>query len=525
MSHEFKISYQLRNTYRVNGIIYSLKSIPIIKNLLPKELYANKNLKKFALVISTLSEIVSVFLWKVMYLLLMVWLPLSLLERTQAEYFVHIVLLLTLIGGILHSSMLSSSKDKYYAIILMRMDAKKYTLSNYSYFLLKTVIGFLPVLFLLGKQSGVGIITCIFICIYIVEVKITFAAYLLSIQLKVKSVWKGKLSTILVVLLVVICLCVTYIPVYLGYAVPVEILYMLCGIGVITSAVATKYITRYDRYREAYKSMFFEDGFIQTDVQSSGSITQQSLLNKLDLTTDQTSDKVGYAYFNDLFMKRHNRLLTRSAKRLSIIILICFIVALVAIAVSPNLKKDMNESILVVLPSFLIIMYFINRGKVITEAMFMNCDHSMLAYRFYRKPDVILHVFMVRLKTLIRINLIPASIIAVGLPLLLLLSGGTEDNWNYAVLFITIIAMSVFFSVHNMVLYYLLQPYNINIEMKNPTYSILNYITYFVCYTINGKRIPTVLFGTLVTGFSLVYIVVSLILAYRLAPKTFRLRQ
>lgn len=54
--------------------------------------------------------------------------------------------------------------------------------------------------------------------------------------------------------------------------------------------------------------------------------------------------------------------------------------------------------------------------------------------------------------------------IALGLPMLLYMTGGTDELFNYAVLFVSIIAMSVFFSVHNMVLYYLLQPYNTNLE-------------------------------------------------------------
>ena len=45
MNKTFKIAFSLRNTYRVNTILYSLKQIPLIKRLLPQELYRDPDLK------------------------------------------------------------------------------------------------------------------------------------------------------------------------------------------------------------------------------------------------------------------------------------------------------------------------------------------------------------------------------------------------------------------------------------------------------------------------------------------------
>ncbi|WP_167959164.1 hypothetical protein [Anaerosporobacter faecicola] len=524
MIQTFKTSYQLKNTYRTNGIIYSLKSIPLIKKLLPADLYASKGLQTFALVVSSIYEAISVFVGKFLYLLLMIYLPLSFMQKLESANFIHIVLVLTVLGGMFHADPLSSSKDKYYAIILMRMNAKKYTISNYIYFLIKLVVGFLPFIFLFGKQCGIDMVLCLLVLVFIIEVKLSFGGYHLFNRLRENRL-KG---TKLVVASSIIGLCLlvaAYLSVYLGYVLPIGCLYLLCALGVFTSVIGIRYMCGYSRYREAYKALFFEEGLMQTNVQSTGKITQKNMQNKIQLSADQTSSKEGYGYFNELFMKRHSRLLTKSAIRYTVCILIVFVAAVITILVSADMKKKINESMFVVLPTFLFVMYFVNRGKVITEAMFMNCDHSMLTYRFYRQPSVILRLFITRLKMVIRINLIPASVIAVGLPILLFLSGGTDHVLNYFLLFGTIIAMSVFFSVHNMVLYYLLQPYNINIEMKNPTYTIINSITYFICYLASGKEIPTVVFGTLVIVFCVVYVIVAMVLAYRLAPKTFRLRQ
>lgn len=159
-----------------------------------------------------------------------------------------------------------------------------------------------------------------------------------------------------------------------------------------------------------------------------------------------------------------------------------------------------------------------------TQAMFMNCDHSMLTYRIYRTPKVILGVFKERLKTLILLNLLPTFIIAIALPTLLFITGGTNNILNYAVLCVSIISMGVFFSVHYLVMYYLLQPYNINTEIKSSIYKVVQTITYFVCWYMIQIKLPTISFGIAMSTFCILYCLISLVLAYKYAPKTFKLR-
>lgn len=68
-------------------------------------------------------------------------------------------------------------------------------------------------------------------------------------------------------------------------------------------------------------------------------------------------------------------------------------------------------------------MYMCNRGSIYTQVLFMNCDHSMLTYPFYKKPAFILKLFQIRLRELIKMNLPPAMVIGGGLALLLYVTG------------------------------------------------------------------------------------------------------
>ena len=100
MLKTLKISFSLKNTYRVNGILYSLKQIPLIKRILPATLYRVRGLKIFANVLSLLWEIISVFLGKFLYFITMV-VGFGLLYETVPadQVYLHILLFLTIIGA------------------------------------------------------------------------------------------------------------------------------------------------------------------------------------------------------------------------------------------------------------------------------------------------------------------------------------------------------------------------------------------------------------------------------------------
>ena len=68
MINSFFISFSLKNTYRVNGILYSIKQIPFIGRLLPSSLYSAGWLKVLANVIAAIWEFISIFAGKAIYL-------------------------------------------------------------------------------------------------------------------------------------------------------------------------------------------------------------------------------------------------------------------------------------------------------------------------------------------------------------------------------------------------------------------------------------------------------------------------
>lgn len=522
--NDFIFSFRLRNTYQVNSILYSLRQLPFVKKILPQSLYSNRGLKILGNIISILLEIASIFVGKFLYITLMIATIASISKTNSANWFIHIFVFLTFVGALLNTQMFNPTKDKYYALVLMKMDAKRYTLTNYLYFLLKMIIGFLPFTIYFGLKLKVPLITCLTMPFLVASCKLIYSAICLYKFTKEEKIINENLPTPLIWSLVAIFLLLGYGLPFLGIVMN-ELIYSGIFLFTLTLAgVAIYQIVRFNQYARIYKSLLKKDVVIFNTKEAAQKTTQKTVLDQIDSEVMVTSNKTGYAYLNEIFTKRHRKILTESAKKIAIIALF-IIVAIVLVALfSEKFRPVINQVMLTYLPYFLFIMYFINRGTVVTQAMFMNCDHSMLSYRFYRQPKAILSLFKERLKTLIKINLIPTTVIAIGLPLILLVSGGTNDPLNYLFLAITIFAMSIFFSVHYLVMYYLLQPYNVNLEMKSMSYSIISFLTYIVCYMGMDIHLPTVLFGTVMTLFSIIYVVIALILVYFYAPKTFKIR-
>lgn len=525
MSRAFRISFSLKNTYRVNSIIYSIQQIPLIKKILPSSLYKIKGLKIFANILAGIWELITMFLGKYLYLLLMVSTVCGLYDKVAyVDSFSHILFFLTIIGAYMNTYMFNPTNDKYYAMILMRMDAKSYTLSNYGYAILKVFLGFLPFTILFGLNNNVPLWLCILFPFFVIATKLVTAWLILFRYKKTGECTNENLPPKLAWSMIGVLLLVAYGLPYLGITIPIVVVGIASCLIIGVAIFAITQILCFDAYREMYQILLAEKRNNLDFNETVRKTSQEQYRKVISQDINITSDKTGFEYFNELFVKRHQKILWKSSKRLTAICIAAVIFVLLALQFKVELKEMSNQLLMVFLPYFVFIMYIINRGTSFTQVLFMNCDHSLLTYSFYKKPEFILKLFKIRLRELIKINVMPASIIGFGLSLILYWSGGTTTPVHYIILPVSIISMSIFFSVHYLTWYYLLQPYNLNTEMKSSMYTIVSWVTYGVCFAFIQIRMDTLIFGILVTSFCILYCIIACILVYKYAHKTFKLR-
>ncbi len=519
-------SLRLENAYTTNKTIYFLKSFPLIKNILPVSLYKSTALKVIGFIVSIFRALRITFLGKILSFLSLYVVVFALLQvnpDTTASNFVYAFSLLTIAGGVLNNDVFKPDKSKSYALFCMKMSPKSYTLSTYYYFLAKTFIGNLAVtilaMFLFHLDN---ILLVLLLALYVAFVKGIFTAIkIMRFKVKQKT-GSEKIFTTISTILIPALIFTTYLPIYLGIF-PDVIFYPLFGISAVGFIIATVYLHRFTQYYPLYKYIFSKESFMErfdkTDAKDKAAF-------KATIADDasQTSDKQGFAYFHDLFVKRHKKLLLKPALITAGIIGAIVTGLCIVSVVSNEYNTIIHGFITNHFAGIAFVMYFVNRSMTITKAMFHNCDNAMLSYNFYRRPDVLLPLFRLRLKTLISINLLPSMIMAIGIPLIVYMTGGT-DTINYLIMTVSILALSVFFSVHFLLMYYMLQPYNTNAEGKYGPYYIVSWVTYFACYILYSSNVSLVPFSVASLVFCVLYIVLGLNLVQKKAPNTFKLRQ
>lgn len=523
MTKTLRITFSLKYTYLINSIIYGIKQVPVIKKIIPVSAYQAQWLKVCVTIIAIVWELFAAFFGKLLYIAAMIFLPVMLYEKENSGVvFLHILILLTIIGTVVNTHLFNPTKDKYYAIIQLKMNAKEYALVNYAYAQLKILVGFTVFGLFFGLLSHVAWWQCLLIPFFVMGAKIFVASYTLRDYTKTgkatnenrlsKFIWTGIIGF----------LAVAYVPPIFDFVIPetVSVVFMITGI--VLGALSAYQIIRFESYYEVYHQMLADNDAYMTEVKEK-SKTQSR--NFISVEKNITSNKKSFEYLNDLFIKRHKKMLWQSSKTITKVVLGAIAVLTAIMLWKSEIKTEVNEVIMTFLPYFTFIMYLINRGTSFSNALFVNCDHSLLTYSFYKQPKNILRLFQIRLRELIKVNLLPAVTIGCGLAFLLYLSGGSENIWNYVILMVSIPCMSIFFSVHYLTLYYLLQPFNAGTEVKSGTYKIVMWITYIICYAMLQVRMKIMIFGVATIVFCILYCIIACILVYKFAPKTFRIHQ
>ena len=525
MLRTFRIAFSLKNTYRVNAILYAIRQIPLLRRVLPERLYRIRWLKIAANILAAIWEVATVFVGKILYLLLMVAGAGSLYTGVPADgLFVHILFFLTLIGAYMNTYMFNPTNDKYYAMMLLRMDARRFMLSGYIYAMLKVLIGFLPLLLWFGTRWAVPVWLCLLFPLFIVAAKLVFAWQFIAHYQKTGVCTNENLPPKIGWVLTGLLLAAAYGLPCAGLLLPRLVLLPLLLVTLGLAVYAAFQLAAFDGYKDMARQLL-ADRKTGMDVKATVRRTTE-MQNRKYISSAQgiTSRKKGFAYLNELFVKRHRRLLWRPAKRVAAIALALVAAVLLVFRLQPAVRPEVNALLMDTLPYFVFILYAINRGASFTQALFVNCDHSLLSYSFYKRPVLILRLFAIRLREIIKVNLLPAAVIGVGLSLLLYASGGTDSPLVYGILPVSILAMSVFFSVHHLTCYYLLQPYTANTELRGGMYRIVMTATYLLCVLFMQLRVNTLLFGLLTIVFCLAYCAVACLLVYKFAARTFRLR-
>ncbi len=564
----------LRSIIGYNGLVFALKKTPVIGKLIPDRLYSTAFLKVIYWIFHIIVEVFKLFIGKI-FGLGMIYLAAFLLSDQYIEHELgggmsssavygnlglFMFLLYALCGILIRVPYFNCTTEKEYLVFMLRMDAKKLNETLICYDLAKLFIGYvmagiiavitgapfwlwlgIPVLALAVKFLGIGL-------------------QILSFRLKIKLHKSLKISTVAYLIrLTLVLLAGPFFIIFIanGYFIPMPQLVIITVLTVIAGIWGLMIFIKTDSnlHRRA-----LHDNISKTEVKATSQYDNTKSFKKIKAKGTIKGNKKGFDYLNALFVKRHWTMLCMKPVIFTIIVVAVMILFVAEFIygyysrfgsancwnmVITNLVnlftfRAFSDALLPVGddPAFEFLRYvaqFHLLGMLIplsiadnsfksTQAMFINCDNSLMTFSFFKQREKIIRLFDIRLKQLIKINIGPVIAIGAFANLILFVTGGQSYPGEYLVTFLAAFLLSVLTSVTWLALYYLFQPFTTSVVAKSGAYRITSIIIYSVASIIVWIPLASYILAPVLLVFAAGYVLFLRSRVNKLAPKTWKIK-
>ncbi|MFD2118118.1 hypothetical protein ACFSTH_01855 [Paenibacillus yanchengensis] len=522
----------------VNMIIFYAQKIPILNKLITSKLYAQFRIKRWLSIIAIPLSLIWQLVIQLFYYGLAIFLPIQLLgaELTNNEklvYFYFIFFVFTFVTGAVSSAtILEPKRKKYVAIKLFRMNPSDYMKATLLTRYLTFFIFAVPVMLWFTLPLGATVWHVFFLLITATLWRIFSEWVHLQLYKKMQLILIKKVGIVWAIigiscLLAYGVLIVGIVPTFVTstiFSIVLSMMGLLGGWACLT-------LVRYKNYRLVtdaatnYDDPLLDLGKMVTDQQQSG-VTLQADDLQLQMTNPKTKRKLeqlsGFEYLNKIFHLRHHKFLRQplQKKLAGIVIFGMVIIGLTFIIpqqlASNDLFNGRHFSYLFLL------LYFLFMSEKTCRAYFYNCDISLLRYSFYRKAAP--EHFRIRLRFIIQQNLLIALLFSFVLTTYFTLLNVDFLSSGALHLVVSILSLALFFSIHDLFMYYIFQPYSTDKNVRNPLYQVFSFFVSGLGGIFLVIRLDSFSFASICLGLAFIYSIIAPILVKKYAIRTFRIK-
>ncbi|WP_138754501.1 hypothetical protein [Paenibacillus sinopodophylli] len=525
----------LRTSITANLLIYYIQKLPIIGKLVKNSLYANLDLKKGVAIIALLLTQLWGFLLRFVYVGLLIFIPvMGLGEDAAEEYrlsqFIHMFTMISfVVAAVSGATVLEPKREKYLAVKMMRLSPKRYMQASLGYRYVTFGVYLLPAMLVFGTLLGASVLEMFLLTLLITLWRIIAEYGHLKLFEKTGMVLIKQ--TAIVWSVIIIGYAAAYLPLLLGKVLSTNSILMslpVCIVIIAGGLFAAIQLARYSKYRETVDVASKRDdpllnlGQMMNDAQKK-SVRSKDSDNDLSLNHKHKMErKEGHAYLNAIFFIRHRSLIIGPMNKRLMIIGAVGVAGVILMLLSHGQLFGMQWSLGMIFPFLPLIMYFMSTGENLCKAMFYNCDLSLMRYSFYRSAAY--QHFLIRLRRMLSLNLLVAAALGVSLTAVTAAAGGEWLSRELLLFWICVIAMAIFYTVHHLFMYYILQPYSTELNMKNPLYFVLSMAVSSMSGVSIVLRPQADSFTVITVAAALVYVLVSIVLVKKYGSRTFRVK-
>lgn len=532
MLHTIKTLLQIRVSSGANRILFYAQKLPLVGRRIPESAYRQEDVKSAFAIIAMILGVLWGFANKLAYAGLFAYLPAAELDLAddRLPFFLHIMLLLSfLAAGISAATMLEPKREKYVAVKLMRMSPGAYKRTQLAYRYTTYFIYYVPTLILcitlLGGTAVQGLMLAAALTLW--RVLCEYAHLKLFEKTGIVLIKKA----LIVWLTIGAAVAAAYAPIFTDamplIGMPLTQWWFLVLLAVAGLFAALR-LARYADYRTVVDAATRRDdplldlGKMMSDAQVTTVETKGTDYEKTLNLSDKYGKLEGYAYLNALFFARHRSLITTPVyKRLAIIAGFCAAGTAAVLTFDGVRELVAGANMFIVLTYLILVMSFLLVGERACRAMFYHCDLSLMRYSFYRQAAH--RHYRLRLVRLAGYNLAVGAALAAALSVILHLADAATMQ-ELTLLWVSVLAMSIFFSVHHLLMYYLLQPYSPELNVKNPFFFLAGMVISAGFVTSILIRPSPLAFTAAAVVLTLIYVITSVQLVRRVGARTFRIK-
>ena len=533
MINSIKNIFKVNMTSLGNESIYSFKKNKFLSKFISDDFYENSAMVLIFAFLGSIAKIIKLILINFVLTIVLLYIPNILEQESGISIYAGFLFMIPLLV-LLTIKTFKADESKYNNVIMMKLNTKLFTIiETLKHLILNVFIIIIP-LYISVLSSFLTKVTektpkavffpivnesFIYIMLYFVLSFIFLTIILLFIYDKLNLIVMNnnfiKLPLLLFLLALPFVFAVTKISVsFNAFKIVMLVELLLTILLIIFWLIKTDAISRlYKREFSLYTSV------IDEEILTLGTFTPNKMKVKVN---EKINKEHGYKYFNDLFMDRHKDILFDTAKVTSLFYIFITGLLLVSLHLNPNLSGKIGNSIDNYFMIFVFILFLTNPTVSLTKAMYFHCDRAMLKYNFYRYPKTIMNLFYLRLKSILKINVIPAIVLSLCL-LVLELATKVFSPVVFIEMTVSFIICSVLFCVHFLSLYYLLEPYTDNSNNASISYVALYILVLYIFANLTRFDQISLHLVLLISAIVLpIYMIIMLKLVKKLSPKTFR---
>lgn len=570
----FKVIH-LRSIIGYNGLVFALKKTPLIGKILPDRLYRTTALKIIYWIIHIIKEAFMLFLGKIaglslVYLIAM-FLKTEYIEQGIAPqgvsesvlfgvFSLFFFMVYALCGILIGVPVFKCPPEKEYLVFMLRMNARKLDNTLFVYDLLKLVAGYLIVA-PFAAVFGAPVWAWLGIPVLAVFIKL-FGAGLQAFLFKIKSRHHKPMHNSAMGIALRLLIAMLFAPILLviiinGYFIPAGIIFAAAALLVLLGVWGFMQLKGFDSnlHRRALR-----ENITRTEIEHASHNDTTKQFKKIKAKGSVKGDKKGFEFLNALFVRRHRKLFVVQPVVFIIGILLIVGLAVTAFISNYHMKFGSDSTVQMIVNNLINMILFRGYedalmpfeadsgnlfiryvaqdhmlGMIIllamadvsfkaTQAMYINCDNSLMTFSFFKQRDKIMQLFDIRFKQLIKLNIVPAVFCGLCSNLVLFYSGGQDYPFHYLVNILICILISAVNSITWLSLYYLFQPFTTSVNVKSGAYiaarTIISILMLHICW------IPCkswLLLGILIV-FTAAYVMLLRKLVRKYAPKTWKVK-